>query len=142
MSLDSEKMTQLMILGFTEREARLGLRACQGNVEEATIHISNQRQVTRAHTRAGRQLRVRCEGQMSCFDAFLCVCAVQEQMEQRQRERRKRSRRLEVISILTELGYSRREASRAAHLAGGDVDKAYGVCPTIRSSKTSYSLIL
>lgn len=52
MSLDSEKMTQLMILGFTEREARLGLRACQGNVEDATIHISNQRQV-HTHTQAG-----------------------------------------------------------------------------------------
>lgn len=68
MSLDSEKMTQLMILGFTEREARLGLRACQGNVEEATIHISNQRQVahTRTHTQAG-------EGQMSCFDTFVVL---------------------------------------------------------------------
>lgn len=55
-------------------------------------------------------------------------------MEQRQRERQKRSRRLEVISVLTELGYSRKEASRAAHLADGDVDKACGVCHTTRSS--------
>ncbi|XP_070708925.1 NEDD8 ultimate buster 1 [Pempheris klunzingeri] len=42
--LDSEKMAQLMALGFTEREARLGLRACQGDLQEAAIHISNQRQ--------------------------------------------------------------------------------------------------
>ncbi|KAI3355568.1 hypothetical protein L3Q82_018396, partial [Scortum barcoo] len=42
--LDSEKMAQLMVLGFTEREARLGLRACQGDLQEAAIHISNQRQ--------------------------------------------------------------------------------------------------
>ncbi|XP_062297270.1 NEDD8 ultimate buster 1 [Scomber scombrus] len=44
LALDSDKMAQLMSLGFTEREARLGLRACQGNLEEAAIHISNQRQ--------------------------------------------------------------------------------------------------
>lgn len=126
-SLDSGKMTQLMILGFQEREARLGLRACQGNVEEAAIYISNQRQVTHKCTHLCRRVRLRSEGEMSCF----CVLfANQEQIEQRKRERRKRSRRLEVISILTKLGYSRREATRAAHLAHGDVDKAYGVCQT------------
>nr|XP_046227891.1 NEDD8 ultimate buster 1 isoform X2 [Scatophagus argus] len=91
---DSEKMTQLMTLGFTEREARLGLRACQGDVQEAAVHISNQRQ---------------------------------EREELKQRERRKRSRRMEVISTLTELGYSRRDAARALHLADGDVDRAYGI---------------
>ncbi|XP_077952580.1 NEDD8 ultimate buster 1 [Gasterosteus aculeatus] len=42
--LDSEKMAQLMSLGFTEREARLGLRACEGDLQEAAIHIGNQRQ--------------------------------------------------------------------------------------------------
>ncbi|KAM6900483.1 NEDD8 ultimate buster 1 [Xenentodon cancila] len=41
---DSEKMSQLMALGFTERESRLGLRACQGDLQEAAIHISNCRQ--------------------------------------------------------------------------------------------------
>lgn len=44
--LDSEKMAQLMTLGFTEREARLGLRACQGDLQEAAFHISSRRQVT------------------------------------------------------------------------------------------------
>ncbi|KAE8279609.1 NEDD8 ultimate buster 1 [Larimichthys crocea] len=92
--LDSEKMAQLMTLGFTEREARLGLRACQGDLQEAAIHISNQRQ---------------------------------EREELKQRERRKRSRRMEAISTLTELGFSRRDATRALHHADGDVDKAYGI---------------
>ncbi|XP_031166301.1 NEDD8 ultimate buster 1 [Sander lucioperca] len=92
--LDSEKMSQLMVLGFTEREARLGLRACQGDLEEAAIHISNQRQ---------------------------------EREELKQRERQKRSRRMEVISTLTELGFSRRDAARALQLADGDVDKAYAI---------------
>ncbi|XP_023252640.1 NEDD8 ultimate buster 1-like, partial [Seriola lalandi dorsalis] len=42
--LDSEKMAQLMALGFSEREARLGLRACQGDLEAAANHISSRRQ--------------------------------------------------------------------------------------------------
>ncbi|XP_068593205.1 NEDD8 ultimate buster 1 isoform X2 [Cebidichthys violaceus] len=92
--LDSEKMDQLMSLGFTEREARLGLRACEGDLQEAALHISNQRQ---------------------------------EREELKQRERKRRSRRSEVISTLTELGFSRRDAARALHHADGDVDKAYGI---------------
>uniref|UniRef100_A0A8C6T9J5 Negative regulator of ubiquitin-like proteins 1 n=1 Tax=Neogobius melanostomus TaxID=47308 RepID=A0A8C6T9J5_9GOBI len=42
LSPDTEKMEQLMTLGFTEREARLGLRACEGDVQEAALHISKQ----------------------------------------------------------------------------------------------------
>ncbi|XP_051543445.1 NEDD8 ultimate buster 1 isoform X2 [Myxocyprinus asiaticus] len=38
--LDPEKMNQLMALGFTEQEARLGLRACRGNIEEAVLHLT------------------------------------------------------------------------------------------------------
>ncbi|XP_060919996.1 NEDD8 ultimate buster 1 [Labrus mixtus] len=92
--LDSEKMAQLMALGFNEREARLGLRACQGDLQEAAIHISNQRQ---------------------------------EREELKQRERQKRSRRMEGVSTLTELGFSRRDAARALHHADGDVDRAYQI---------------
>ncbi|XP_047193826.1 NEDD8 ultimate buster 1 [Hippoglossus stenolepis] len=89
--LDSEKMAQLMALGFSEREARLGLRACQGDLQEAAIHISNRRQ---------------------------------EREELKQRERQKRSRRMEDISVLAELGYSRRDAAQALHRADGDVNRA------------------
>ncbi|XP_041670060.1 NEDD8 ultimate buster 1 isoform X2 [Cheilinus undulatus] len=92
--LDSEKMAQLMALGFTDREARLGLRACQGDLQEAAIHISNQRQ---------------------------------EREELKQRERQKRSRRLEGITTLTELGFSRKDAARALHHADGDVNRAYEI---------------
>ncbi|XP_065804918.1 NEDD8 ultimate buster 1 [Labrus bergylta] len=92
--LDSEKMAQLMALGFNEREARLGLRACQGDLQEAAIHISNQRQ---------------------------------EREELKQRERQKRSRRMEGVSTLTELGFSRRDAAQALHHADGDVDRAYQI---------------
>ncbi|XP_028288649.1 NEDD8 ultimate buster 1 [Parambassis ranga] len=92
--LDSEKMAQLVILGFTEREARLGLRACQGDLQEAAIHISNRRQ---------------------------------ERAELEQRERQKRRSRMEAISTLAELGFSRRDAARALHHANGDVDRAYAI---------------
>ncbi|XP_018544075.1 NEDD8 ultimate buster 1 isoform X2 [Lates calcarifer] len=89
--LDSEKMAQLMTLGFTEREARLGLRACQGDLQEAAFHISSRRQ---------------------------------EREELKQRERQKRRRRMEDITVLTELGFSRRDAARALHRADGDVNRA------------------
>uniref|UniRef100_A0AAQ5ZZY4 UBA domain-containing protein n=1 Tax=Amphiprion ocellaris TaxID=80972 RepID=A0AAQ5ZZY4_AMPOC len=92
--LDSEKMAQLMSLGFTDREARLGLRACQGDLQEAAIHISNRRQ---------------------------------EREDLKQRERQRRRTRMEAISTLSELGFSRRDAARALHHAHGDVDKAYGI---------------
>ncbi|XP_072235024.1 NEDD8 ultimate buster 1 [Leuresthes tenuis] len=92
--LDSEKMAQLMALGFTEREARLGLRACQGDLQEAAIHISNRRQ---------------------------------ERQELMNRERQKRRTRMDAISTLMELGFSRRDAARALHHAEGNVDKAYAI---------------
>ncbi|KAI1888946.1 hypothetical protein AGOR_G00173990 [Albula goreensis] len=41
--LDPEKMMQLMSLGYTEQEARLGLRACGGSADEAALHISQRR---------------------------------------------------------------------------------------------------
>ncbi|XP_061569673.1 NEDD8 ultimate buster 1 isoform X2 [Cololabis saira] len=105
---DSEKMSQLMALGFTEREARLGLRACQGDLQEAAMHISNRRQ---------------------------------ERQELTQRERQKKRTRMEAISTLMELGFSRREAAAALHHAGGDVDKAYHILlDSSQAAQTSSSL--
>ncbi|XP_058252051.1 NEDD8 ultimate buster 1 isoform X2 [Hemibagrus wyckioides] len=40
--LNPEKMTQLLSIGFTEQDARLGLRACRGNVEAAALHIAQR----------------------------------------------------------------------------------------------------
>ncbi|XP_029003734.1 NEDD8 ultimate buster 1 [Betta splendens] len=91
---DSDKMNQLMVLGFSEREARLALRACQGDLQEAVDHITSRRQ---------------------------------EQEEMKQRERQKRRSRMDNISTLTEMGYSRRQAARALHRADGDINKACGI---------------
>uniref|UniRef100_A0A672H014 UBA domain-containing protein n=1 Tax=Salarias fasciatus TaxID=181472 RepID=A0A672H014_SALFA len=44
LSLDSGKVAQLLDLGFTEREARLGLRASQGDLGGAAEHISTRRE--------------------------------------------------------------------------------------------------
>lgn len=43
---DWAQMSQLMSMGFSETEARLGLRACQGDIQRAAELISNQREVT------------------------------------------------------------------------------------------------
>uniref|UniRef100_A0A1A7W9Q2 Negative regulator of ubiquitin-like proteins 1 n=1 Tax=Iconisemion striatum TaxID=60296 RepID=A0A1A7W9Q2_9TELE len=92
--LNREDMAQLMSLGFSEREARLGLRACHGDLQQAEAHISNRRQ---------------------------------ERQELVQKERQKRRTRTEAITTLTELGFSRRDATRALHHAEGDMDKAYTI---------------
>lgn len=51
-----------------------------------------------------------------------------------QRERQKKMTRMEGISILTELGFSRRDAARALHHASGNMDKAYSVSHLLLSA--------
>ncbi|XP_076147120.1 NEDD8 ultimate buster 1 [Alosa pseudoharengus] len=41
--LDTDKLEMLIAMGFTDQEARLGLRACHGDVSSAAEHISQRR---------------------------------------------------------------------------------------------------
>lgn len=120
---DSDKMNQLMVAGFTEPEARLALRACQGDLQQAFTHITNSRLVRGPLSRTVRDGVSYC----SCAELIAGFCVSQEKEELKQRERQKRRTRIDNISTLTAMGYSRRDAARALHRADGDVNKACGV---------------
>uniref|UniRef100_H3ALE3 Negative regulator of ubiquitin like proteins 1 n=1 Tax=Latimeria chalumnae TaxID=7897 RepID=H3ALE3_LATCH len=44
LNVDPDKMQLLLDMGFSETESRLGLRACQGDINLASNHISNRRE--------------------------------------------------------------------------------------------------
>eukprot|EP00058_Branchiostoma_floridae_P013128 XP_002598616.1 hypothetical protein BRAFLDRAFT_67012 [Branchiostoma floridae] len=47
LQVDESKLTELMTMGFSGAEARLGLRACSNNVQAAVTHIMQKQEVRR-----------------------------------------------------------------------------------------------
>ncbi|XP_052813375.1 NEDD8 ultimate buster 1-like [Mya arenaria] len=44
LTIDEDKLNAVMTMGFSEGEARLGLRACDGNIQNAVAHIMKRRE--------------------------------------------------------------------------------------------------
>ncbi|XP_078722061.1 NEDD8 ultimate buster 1 isoform X3 [Lampetra fluviatilis] len=57
LAVDGEKLAHLVSLGFTPQEARLGLRACEGNLEMAATHVMQRREERRAMREREREER-------------------------------------------------------------------------------------
>ncbi|EDO49070.1 predicted protein [Nematostella vectensis] len=50
LSVDDDKLSQMVAMGFSVREARLGLRCCHGDVTSAVDHITSKRQEKKERT--------------------------------------------------------------------------------------------
>ncbi|XP_077410132.1 NEDD8 ultimate buster 1 isoform X2 [Vanacampus margaritifer] len=137
---DAEKMTQLMLLGFSEREARLGLRACHGDVHEAAMLVSNQRQEReelKQRERRKRQqtkanLAVLTEAGYAARDAAAALKradgnvnrAFQILLDASQTLATTDSETEQKLQQLLYLGFERSPAEAALALADGDVQSA------------------
>ncbi|XP_040921610.1 NEDD8 ultimate buster 1 isoform X2 [Toxotes jaculatrix] len=137
--LDSEKMAQLMALGFSEREARLGLRACQGDLQDAADHISNRRQEREELRQRERQKRRRRMEDVSTLiqqgysrrDAARAlhradgdILQVSMQTAQATNNNTEEAVSAEKVEQLLYLGFERDASEAALGLTGGDVQSA------------------
>uniref|UniRef100_A0A3B4F122 Negative regulator of ubiquitin like proteins 1 n=1 Tax=Pundamilia nyererei TaxID=303518 RepID=A0A3B4F122_9CICH len=142
---DSEKMAQLMALGFSEREARLGLRASRGDLQEAAIHISTRRQEREELKQRERQKRrTRMEAISALMelgfsqrdaaralhhadgnvDRAYAILLDSSQDAQATNNNTEGGASPEKVEQLLYLGFERDSAEAALRLTGGDVQSA------------------
>uniref|UniRef100_A0AAX7UH13 UBA domain-containing protein n=1 Tax=Astatotilapia calliptera TaxID=8154 RepID=A0AAX7UH13_ASTCA len=142
---DSEKMAQLMALGFSEREARLGLRASRGDLQEAAIHISTRRQEREELKQRERQKRrTRMEAISALMelgfsqrdaaralhhadgnvDRAYAILLDSSQDAQATNNNTEGGASPEMVEQLLYLGFERDSAEAALRLTGGDVQSA------------------
>lgn len=57
LDIDDDKITTVMAMGFSEGETRLGLRACDGNIQNAVAHIMKRREEKKENARRRREER-------------------------------------------------------------------------------------
>ncbi|XP_057680035.1 NEDD8 ultimate buster 1 isoform X2 [Corythoichthys intestinalis] len=135
---DADKMTELMLLGFSEREARLGLRACGGDLHEASMLIANQRQEREELRRREREKRQRTEAGLAILkEAGYAPRAAAAALRRADGDVERAFRILldasqtiatpdtgEKVSQLLYLGFERSAAEAALALTGGDIHSA------------------
>ncbi|XP_077365861.1 NEDD8 ultimate buster 1 isoform X2 [Festucalex cinctus] len=153
----ADKMTQLMLLGFSEREARLGLRACHGDVHEAAMLVSNQRQEReelrqrehRKRQQTKANLAVLTEAGYAARDAAAALKradgnldrAFQILLDASQTLAATNSDHDQKLQQLLYLGFERSPVEAALALTGGDVQLAtellmdnWGAVPSLVTS--------
>ncbi|XP_077997726.1 NEDD8 ultimate buster 1-like [Glandiceps talaboti] len=107
LNVDSDKLSEIMAMGFSEAEARLGLRTSQGNIEGAVMKITDKREER-------KQIAKR---------------------ESEERKKKKRSRKLgktangewvnvDVYETLISMGFSKSAASTALKQSNNDINLA------------------
>ncbi|KAL9958299.1 hypothetical protein ACROYT_G035299 [Oculina patagonica] len=105
--IDKHQLNQLLIMGFSESEARLGLRACQGDTTSAVDYITQKRQEKNER----------------------------KEKEEKERKRTKLERKLgktgsgewvnvDAYKFLVEMGFSKRMAAASLRQANNDINNA------------------
>ncbi|XP_020607233.1 NEDD8 ultimate buster 1-like isoform X2 [Orbicella faveolata] len=105
--IDQDQLNQLLIMGFSESEARLGLRACQGDTTSAVDYITQKRQEKKER----------------------------REKEKKDRTRKKLERKLgktgtgewvnvDAYNSLVEMGFSKHMAAASLRQANNDINNA------------------
>lgn len=108
--VDPEKLTQVMTMGFNEREARLGLRAAAGHPDQAVQHIMQRREEKKEISR-----RVKEERRQKKLQKDLGLTANGDKVN------------VNSYEMLTGMGFSGGAAAEALRQANNDVSQALEV---------------